>query len=147
VVALVGDASPVSNGPSAVIAARVGKPVVVMLRVRPLWGVRMVSGMLIVAAPGTQLEGVGPGGGSPPFALPPGATAMPDFELATAPIVGDAEGNALVSLTFTPPAAGTYPVFVGGTFSETTDCSSTAPVDGAPGGASFETQTGTIVAR
>jgi hypothetical protein len=118
--------------------------VVVSLRVTPAWGSRSVSGALIVAKPGTFVRGIDADGtGSPPFSLPPGATVPPDPELAFTPFTADRAGNALVSLTFTPPARGTYPVIVGGMFTSTTDCSSTAPRSTNP--SLFEGEVGTVV--
>ena len=100
---------------------------------------RCCEPLLSTAKPGTTNGGVS-NGTWPRFTPDPGSTALPASELALQPILADADGNALASLTFTPPAPGTYPVFVGGNYH---DC-----VDAAGGADSmFIGQFGTVVAH
>jgi hypothetical protein len=148
-VALVGPTSLTADRQLMVVLdGRVGKPVVVTVRVVPVFGVRMVSGALTVAKPGTM----GYGFNTRVFSRSPTSVELADSELVRTPVVADPAGYALVSLRFTPPAPGTYPVIVGGTYTETADCSATAPVVLSPGGGGvglgeFWGEVGTIVVR
>jgi hypothetical protein len=109
-------------GRDYVIPLPAGTSTSLMVQVTDQTGSHMISGILVVARPGSTIDAGDPAG------LPSSSAALPANQLSTSDLPTGAANSRSASLGYIPPAKGTYPIVFLGTYATTADCSSTAPM-------------------